>query len=226
MRFWYWLKTFFLQPRINMNIYTELVKIFKTLTGLESTLAGMGARFNSLEYGNAGIMDGLLAQDGLTKYVIATQASQLALLQEILEAVTPPPAVKVIFTIKVGNTITEGATKVKIKDNQEFDVAVSFTDAAGNAASVQGAPAWTVDNTAALTVTPSADGLSAVVSAVGPTGTGQVSVSADADLGDGTTTITGVLAVEVIAGDATMIVLNPGPARDKAAPAPPAPPAP
>jgi hypothetical protein len=223
MRILRWLLGLFL-PRANMSIQNELNQIFQTLRVIQGNLDTAADSIDDIEVVGNQTAETVRTNHELLNQLIATQIQHGQLLRHILETIIGPPAAKVIFTIKVGNTITEGATKVKIKDNQEFDVALSFQDAAGNAASVQGAPTWTVDNTAALTVTPSDDGLSAVVSAVGPTGTGQVSVSADADLGEGTTTITGVLDVEVIAGDATLIVLNPGPARDKAAPAPPTPP--
>jgi hypothetical protein len=208
-----------LTPRTNMNIATELVNINRLLTGVDARLGQMEGRFNSLEQGHSQIMDAIAAHGGATG-IVERLDRQEALLKDILAVLTLPPAAKVIFTIRLGGNITEGATKVKIKDNQEFDVAVAFQDSVGNPATVEGAPTWTSDNETVLTLTPSADGLSAVVSAAGPVGTAQISVSADADLGAGTTTITGVLDVEVIAGDAALIVLNPGPARDKVAPEP------
>jgi hypothetical protein len=210
-----------------MSIQTELNQIYQSLRTLAGSLDGVTARLEGIEQRLGGpasteVVEALRAQNGLLNQIIQQQDRHTSTLKHILEEIIGPPASRVIFTIKVGNSITEGATKVKIKDNQEFDVAVTFQDAGGQPASVQGTPVWTSDNEAVLTVAPAADGLSAVVSAVGPVGTAQVSVSADADLGDGTTTITGVLDVEVIAGDATLIVLNPGPARDKApTPAPP-----
>jgi hypothetical protein len=52
---------------------------------------------------------------------------------------------------------------------------------------------------AILEVTDNGDG-TAKVKAVGPVGTAQVQVSADADLGEGVKTVTGVADVEVVAG--------------------------
>jgi hypothetical protein len=203
-----------------MSVQDELNSINRSLRTLREGIEPVVEKIDEI----ATAVSGTQPQTELLNQIIATQNQHGQLLRHILETIIGPPASRVIFTIKIGSTITEGATKVKLKDNQEFDVAVTFQDAGGQPAGVQGTPTWTSDNEAVLTVAPAADGLSAVVSAVGPVGTAQLSVSADADLGEGTTTITGVLDVEVIAGDATLIVLNPGPARDKAAPAPPAPP--
>ena len=54
------------------------------------------------------------------------------------------------------------------------------------------------------------DGTSAYAIAAGPLGTCQVSVTADADLGEGVVTITGVLDLEVVGSQATSFVITPG----------------
>jgi len=95
-----------------------------------------------------------------------------------------------------------------LKATQQVRVTVQFQDKKGNPAEVQGTPAWTVSDPNTLTVTPDADGMGAEVVA-GNLGTAQVNVTADADLGDGTTEIMGTLEIEVKAGDATVVSLNP-----------------
>lgn len=109
--------------------------------------------------------------------------------------------------------------KLVLTDIQEATLSVAFVDAAGNPAVVDGAPAWAVSDAALLSITPAADGMSAVVSANGPLGTGQVSVSADADMGAGVTTIAGTLDIEVLASAAVSIAISAGTPTDKA-PAP------
>jgi len=89
-----------------------------------------------------------------------------------------------------------------LTDEQKVSVAVSFVDAAGNPAVVEGAPVWASSDPAILTVVPAADGLSAVVSTVGPLGTAQISVKADADLSPGITEIVGVQGFQVVASQA------------------------
>ena len=68
---------------------------------------------------------------------------------------------------------------------------LAITTAAGQPASVDGVPVWASSNDTVLAVNVAADGMSASVVTVAP-GTARISVSADADLGAGTQTITGV----------------------------------
>ena len=73
---------------------------------------------------------------------------------------------------------------------------------------VEGAPVWSTDRPDLVTVTAAADGMSAVIAPVGPLGSAQISVDADADLGAGVTTLTTLGSVEVIAGTAVAGVMN------------------
>lgn len=79
-----------------------------------------------------------------------------------------------------------------ITTDQRYDnVSIAITNSRGDPASVDGAPVWASSDETVLTVTAAADGMSAVVDTVAP-GTARISVTADADLGAGTRTITGV----------------------------------
>lgn len=79
-----------------------------------------------------------------------------------------------------------------INTDQRFDnVSLGITNSHGDPAPVDGVPHWASSDETVLAVTPSADGMSAMVDTVAP-GTARVSVTADADLGAGTKTITGV----------------------------------
>ena len=97
-----------------------------------------------------------------------------------------------------------------MKDNEKVKASVVFLDAKKNPAQVDGVPVWAGSNDAAFTVTAAADGLSADVVAVN-IGSGQVTVTADADLGAGVTTITGTLDVSIIAGNAVTVQINTDP---------------
>jgi hypothetical protein len=104
----------------------------------------------------------------------------------------------------------------KLPDNQKVPVSIAFTDAAGNPAPVDGVPVWTAsDNGTLLTLEVSTDGMFCMIIANGPLGTAQVNVSADADLGAGVVTITGLLDIEVVAGQAVNVMINPGTPVDK-----------
>ena len=70
-------------------------------------------------------------------------------------------------------------------------VPLTITDSKGRPAQVDGAPVWASSDDTVLTVTPAADGMSADINTVAP-GTARATVQADADLGAGVVTITGV----------------------------------
>jgi len=105
---------------------------------------------------------------------------------------------------------TEGAIMLQLTDVQKCTLSIQPLDAVGNPASVDGTPSWSVSDSSVLAIEPATDGLSAVVTAVGPLGTAQVNVSADADLGSGVTTLTGALDVSVAASAATTLNISTG----------------
>jgi hypothetical protein len=79
-----------------------------------------------------------------------------------------------------------------INTDQRYDnVSLAITNSRGDPASVDGVPVWASSDETVLSVAPANDGMSASVDTVGP-GTARISVTADADLGAGTHTITGV----------------------------------
>lgn len=96
-----------------------------------------------------------------------------------------------------------------LTDSQKATLTIQPVDKAGNPATVEGV-AWTTSDATVLTVAASEDGLSAVVSSTGKLGTAQVNVTADALIGDGVAEITGVLDVEVKAGQAVALNIAAG----------------
>jgi len=95
--------------------------------------------------------------------------------------------------------------------DQKVGVSISPMDAAGNPARVDGTPVWNASDAGALvTVVPALDGMSAVMTPVGPIGTLQVSVTVDADLGAGVRALVGVLDVELVGGEAVVVNIMPG----------------
>ena len=81
---------------------------------------------------------------------------------------------------------------------------VAFLDRKENPAPVDGKPDWFTDNSDLLALTPSEDGLSCSIAAVGPAGVANVEVRADADLGDGIVPVVARGEVTVTAGVATV----------------------
>lgn len=93
-------------------------------------------------------------------------------------------------------------------------VSIQPVDAAGNPAPVDGAPVWASSDTR-LTVTPTEDGLSAVLTPRGDLGAVQVSVSADALLGPEVRTLTGLLDVQIVGGEAVALSIATGELRPR-----------
>lgn len=90
---------------------------------------------------------------------------------------------------------------------QQCDLSINPVDAKGNPAAVDGAPVWASSDPTVVSLV--ASGTTATIVAQKP-GTAQVTVSADADLGTGVTTITGVLDVIVVAAQAVAIDIKAG----------------
>lgn len=99
---------------------------------------------------------------------------------------------------------------MQLTDSQQVTLSVAFTDKRGQPAPIDGLPSWGVDNSDVLAITPAADGMSALVAAVGPLGSGMVSVTADSAPGDPVVTFAGTLQIDVTAGPATVANITPG----------------
>lgn len=96
-----------------------------------------------------------------------------------------------------------------LTDSQKCSLSIKPVDAKGKPAPVDGVPEWSSSDANVISVSPSADGLSAVIVAGDP-GSAQVSVSADAELGSGVTTLTGALDVQVTGGQAVAMSISAG----------------
>lgn len=121
-------------------------------------------------------------------------------------------AVYFVLEIAIGRNIVKGSLPMAltIKDSQKFSVlATRAVSAKGNIATLDGPLVWEVSDPLKLAQSSSPEGVISF-SAVGPLGTAQVRVTGDADMGEGIRAIAGVLDVEIIAGDAVSIVIEPG----------------
>lgn len=95
----------------------------------------------------------------------------------------------------------------------QIHLKVSYVDAAGNPAAVDGAVRWDSSNPTIAAVTAESD-TTALVKAVGPTGQAQITATADADLGAGTTELVTPMDMTVAAGEAVAGTIEPvGPAE-------------
>lgn len=95
-------------------------------------------------------------------------------------------------------------------DSQQADLSIQPVDRKGNPAPVEGV-SWSSSDDTIVTVTVDAtDPTKAVVKAVGPLGSAQVNVTADARIGEGTVDIAGVLDVTIVAGEAVSVQISAG----------------
>lgn len=166
-------------------------------------------------------------------FLAKTISSELAVAQSIANLLNLEPLSR-IRELVVGKLVTSPRLVLSVKDResgitykgilmafvlsavQEVDVVVSgAVDARGNPAAFQGVPEWQVSDENVLSVTPSPDGMSAVVKAVGLVSSAQVSVSVDADLGEGVKPLVATLDVEVVAGEAVSLNISTGTPRDQ-----------
>ena len=97
-----------------------------------------------------------------------------------------------------------------LPSRMQAHVKVSYVDASGNPAVVDGAVTWGSSDSTVVSVTvDSTDSTKATVGAVGPVGQVQVTASADADLGQGVRTLVTPMDVTVVAGEAVSGTIAP-----------------
>lgn len=103
----------------------------------------------------------------------------------------------------------------RLTEEQEVDAELSAFTASGNPARIDGVPRWSSSDSSVVKVTPDSTGMKAVISAVGPIGTAQISIAADADMGSGVREIFQLQEIEVVAAEATTLSVKLGEARTK-----------
>ena len=96
-----------------------------------------------------------------------------------------------------------------LTDTQKVILSIQPVDKKGHAAPVDGVPVWMSSDETVLMLEVSADGMSAVALAGDP-GHAQVSVMADADLGEGITLLTGIEEFDVVHGQAVGLSISAG----------------
>ena len=94
--------------------------------------------------------------------------------------------------------------------DKQVTMKVSYVDAHGNPAKVDGDVEWTSsDDTIAKVVPGAAMSFKATVQAAGKVGTAQITVSADADLGAGVKELVTLMDVTTVAGEAVAGTITP-----------------
>ncbi len=147
--------------------------------------------------------DGILILKRIDTTVQLIRTEQVAMRQvidEILAAAIPPPAVGFVFSVELEGETFEGATNINMTNSQKATATITPVFKDGTPAPVDGVPVWASSDETIVTVAPAADGLSAVVAAVGPLGSAKISVTGDADLGADVKPIFGSLDVSITQG--------------------------
>lgn len=146
--------------------------------------------------------------------VLAKLDKVLERLDQIEDILTPGPAVKVVFTANLEGSVQTGVENMELRDDQQVALTIKILDKKGNPAQVDGAPVWAGSDDTVILVKANADGMGANVVGVAP-GTARAVVTADADLGAGTTPLTGTLDFTVTGGGAVSIAITPGTPTDQ-----------
>jgi len=130
----------------------------------------------------------------------------------VLTTETAPRGTCVIKTTYNGFvTIAKGfEMSYNLPADHFVNVQVSYVDSRGNPAAVDGPVTWAVAPEGIVTVTPdSVNSSECTITPVGALGNAQVSATADADLGEGVTTLVTLLDVSVVAGEAVAGTIAP-----------------
>jgi hypothetical protein len=133
-----------------------------------------------------------------------------------LEILTEPSKAGCFVTLRFGAfSITARGEDMAytLASGMQVHLKVSYVDAAGNPAAVDGPVSWSSSDIAIATVTTESD-TTALVKAVGPVGQVQVSATADVDLGTGVKELITPMDLTVAAGEAVAGTIEPvGPAE-------------
>ena len=90
-----------------------------------------------------------------------------------------------------------------VTSGSRYSLAVTWEDADGQPAKVDGKTTWTSSDPAKATVTAgTGNSQIATLVSLGPTGNVQIQASADADMGDGMKPVTSVMDITIIGGEA------------------------
>jgi hypothetical protein len=111
----------------------------------------------------------------------------------------PPKKEAVSVGILIGPVEEQTPMSVPIKETQQVTLTANPLNAKGNPAPVDGVPEWQIDNPALGTITPAADGMTALFKASGGPGTVIAKVIADADMGAGVRSIEGTIEIIISA---------------------------
>lgn len=185
-----------------------LNNIWDTLTGSTRILKRIELDVGQLKLGQLSL--------GKNIDDLGEQLGDLGLaVDKLLTLLDPPPAVGVEFEIEVEGKVTEGdnGMELTLTNTQKAIVRIKrFKNAKGGDATVDGIPAWASADETSVVVTASEDGKTVEIKTVGPVSPAgiptRVTMTADADLGEGVSPIFGTVDVTVKPGQAVEVELE------------------
>lgn len=133
---------------------------------------------------------------------------QLNRIEKMLLSMCQPKTIEFYTIINGQKTKVE---KMFLKLTEKLPLSIEIKDALGNAAQVDGAPQWALDNPALGSLSVAGDGLSAEFTpGTQANSSVVVQVSCDADLGEGVKTILGSLVLDLVSGEAVSVSIVAG----------------
>lgn len=136
-------------------------------------------------------------------------------LHHTVRLIPPEASGKVIVTAVFDNRFkaqSEGTHMAyTLPDDKQVEVQISYVDAHGHPASIDGDVKWeTSDQSIVMVGVDTADSTKAMISPAGENiGNAQITATADADLGEGVTTLVTTFDVTVVGGEAVAGVIAP-----------------
>lgn len=108
----------------------------------------------------------------------------------------------------LGIVFVGGKLMLLLSNAQKVTASCEPTDQYGNPARIDGIPTWNNSDPTIVQLDVAANGLTAVVTALGPLGTAQISATVDADLGAGVRTISQTADIQVEASEAVSLAIK------------------
>lgn len=131
----------------------------------------------------------------------------------IIQAPTPPPSQAGVF---IATRFSNGFTvkgmvpmSYQLPDNMQVQVQISYTDAKGHPATIDGDVTWDTSDAEICGVESSGDSTLVTLIPGSKLGNAQISATADADLGEGVRNLVTTLDVSVIGGEAVAGTIAP-----------------
>lgn len=126
---------------------------------------------------------------------------------------TPPPdkSLRVVFTAKCGGLTVKGQSPMSytLPVGMQVNLSVSYVDARGNPAQVDGETSWSGTDDSIAIVNQNPDDSTKCIVMAQDIGQMQVTCRADADVGEDVDEIMGTLDIEVVAGKAVSVQITP-----------------